>query len=120
MIDRKTVRGYGLIGKQIEEKHEREVNEFFAFMLKEKLGRDFTLCVEPSRHSILKAWVLGIILPNSVEVTVFCYFDGGIDAIAMRNGKIFFHPGFGNPSRTELDEEELYDFIRAYSRIMVK
>ncbi len=119
-IDRKAVRGCGLIGKQIEEKHEREVNEFLAFMLKEKLSRDFTLCGEPLRHDILKAWVLDIALPNSVGVTVFCYFDGGIDAIAMRKGKIFFHPGFGNPSRTELDEEQLYDFISVYSRIMFK
>ena len=63
-IDRKAVRGCGLIGKQIEEKHEREVNEFLAFMLKEKLSRDFTLCGEEpnwmkSSYTILSVYIAG-------------------------------------------------------------
>lgn len=126
MIDRKAVREwermrYGLIGKEIEEKHEREVNEFLAFMLKEKLSRDFTLSGEPLRHGILKAWVLDIVLPNSVEVMVFCCFNGNVEAIACRRNKEFFHPAISRrPERTELDEQELYNFISACSRIVIR
>lgn len=112
---------YARKGKQMEEKHEDEVNEFLAYMLKEKLSRDFTLSGEPLRHGILKAWVLNIILSNSVEITVFCYFNGNVKALAYREYAPLFHPGIsGRPARTELDEQELYAFISACGRIVIR
>lgn len=112
---------YARKGKQAEEKHDCEVNEFSAFMLKEKLSRDFTLCGEPSRQDILKAWVLDIVLPNSVEVMVFCCFNGNVEAIVCRRDEEFFHSAISRrPERTELDEQELYNFISACSRIVIR
>lgn len=112
---------YARKGKQAEEKHDCEVNEFSAFMLKEKLSRDFTLSGEPLRHGILKAWVLNIILSNSVEITVFCYFNGNVEAIACHRDEELFHPAISRrPERTELDEQELYAFISACGRIVIR